>query len=49
VILYLTVGSHSIVARVDAHTGAKMGQQIDVVFNMQKMHLFDPQTQEAIV
>ena len=49
VILYLTVGSHSIVARVDAHTAAKMGQQIEVVFNMRKMHLFDPQTQEAIV
>src|SRR3972149_8258957 len=28
VILYLTVGSHSIVARVDAPTAAKMGQQI---------------------
>jgi len=49
VILYLTVGPHSIVARVDAHSAAKMGQQIEVVFNMRKMHLFDPQTQEAIV
>ena len=49
VILYLTAGSHSVVARVDAHSGAKMGQQIDVVFNMRKMHLFDPQTQQAIV
>jgi multiple sugar transport system ATP-binding protein len=49
VILYLTVGSHSIVARVDAHTQAKMGQQIEVVFNMRKMHLFDPQTQAALV
>ena len=49
VILYLTVGPHSIVARVDAHSVAKMGQQIEVVFNMQKMHLFDPQTQEALV
>jgi multiple sugar transport system ATP-binding protein len=49
VILYLTAGSHSIVARVDAHTQAKMGQQIEVVLNMRKMHLFDPQTQAAIV
>jgi multiple sugar transport system ATP-binding protein len=49
VILYLTVGAHSIVARVDAHTQAKMGQQIEVVFNMRKMHLFDSQTQAAIV
>ena len=49
VILYLTVGPHSIVARVDAHSVAKMGQQIEVVFNMRKMHLFDPQTQGALV
>jgi len=49
VILYLTAGAHSIVARVDAHTQAKMGQEIEVVFDMRKMHLFDPQTQGAII
>lgn len=49
VILYLTAGAHSIVARVDAHTQAKMGQTIDVVFDMRKMHLFDPTTQQAII
>lgn len=49
VILYLTAGSQSIVARVDAHSQAKMGQRIDVVLNMRKMHLFNPTTQEAII
>lgn len=49
VILYLTAGSHSIVARVDAHTQAQMGRSIEVVFDMRKMHLFDAQTQEAIL
>jgi len=49
VILYLTAGSHSIVARVDAHSQAKMGQTIDVVLNMRKMHLFNATTQEAIL
>ncbi|MDQ7844356.1 MAG: sn-glycerol-3-phosphate ABC transporter ATP-binding protein UgpC [Armatimonadota bacterium] len=49
VILYLTAGAHSIVARVDAHTQAKMGQEIEVVLDMRKMHLFDPQTQQAIL
>jgi multiple sugar transport system ATP-binding protein len=49
VILYLTVGQQSIVARVDAHSQAKMGQTIDVVLNMRKMHLFNPKTQEAII
>jgi multiple sugar transport system ATP-binding protein len=49
VILYLSVGPHTIVARVDAHTDARMGRQTEVVFNMRKMHLFDPQTHRAIV
>jgi len=49
VILYLTAGSQTLVARVDARSEAKMGQSIEVVFNMRKMHLFNPQTQEAII
>ncbi len=49
VILYLTVGGHSIVARVDARTTAKMGDTIEVVCNMRKLHLFDPATQAAIL
>ncbi len=49
VILYLSSGSHSIVARVDAHSEAKMGQSAEVVFNMRRLHLFDPQTHQAIV
>jgi multiple sugar transport system ATP-binding protein len=49
VILYLATGPHSIVARVDAHSQARMGQQAEVVFDMRKLHLFDPQTHRAIV
>jgi multiple sugar transport system ATP-binding protein len=49
VILYITAGAHSIVARVDARSVARMGQPIEVVFNMRKMHLFNPVTQEAIL
>jgi multiple sugar transport system ATP-binding protein len=49
VILYLSSGAHSIVARVDAHSQARMGHDAEVVFNMRKMHLFDPQTHAAIV
>ncbi|MGH2349016.1 MAG: ABC transporter ATP-binding protein [bacterium] len=49
VILYLTAGTSSIVARVDARTKAKMGDTIEVVCNMRKLHLFDPETQQAIV
>ncbi|MBI3997995.1 MAG: sn-glycerol-3-phosphate ABC transporter ATP-binding protein UgpC [Armatimonadetes bacterium] len=49
VILYLSSGPHSIVARVDAHSDAKMGAMAEVVFNMRKLHLFDPQTHQAII
>src|SRR5438093_3346286 len=49
VILYLTAGAHSIVARVDARTQAKMGDNVEVVVNMRKMHLFNPETQQAIL
>ncbi len=49
IILYLTAGEHSIVARVDAHSQAKMGQQTEVVLNMKKMHVFNPETHAAIL
>jgi multiple sugar transport system ATP-binding protein len=49
VILYLTAGSHTLVARVDAHTQARMGQATEVVFNMKKMHAFNPETHAAIL
>jgi multiple sugar transport system ATP-binding protein len=49
VILYLSTGPHVIVARVDAHSEARMGHETEVVFNMRRMHLFDPQTHEAII
>ncbi len=49
VILYLTVGGQSIVARVDARSQAKMGASVEVVVNMRKMHLFSPDTQQAII
>ena len=48
-ILYLTAGAHSIVARVDARTQARMGDSVEVIFNMRKMHLFNPETQQAIL
>src|SRR6516225_9217417 len=34
IILYLTAGEHSIVARVDAHSQARMGQTAEVVMDM---------------
>src|SRR5512136_2642381 len=46
--LYITTGEHSFVARVDPRTKAAMGQRTQVVFNMGNMHLFDPDTEQAI-
>ncbi len=49
VILYLDAGGHSLVARVDAHTRAKMGDEVVVALDLRKMHLFNAQTHEAII
>jgi multiple sugar transport system ATP-binding protein len=46
--LYLRSGEHSYVARVDPRTRVTMGQRVQVVFNMGNMHLFDPDTEQAI-
>ncbi len=42
IFLYLVVGDHNFVARVDPRTRVKMGEQMRVAFNMDNMHIFDP-------
>ena len=49
IILYLTSGDHNIVARVDARSQARMGQSAEVVLDMKKMHVFNPDTHAAIL
>ena len=46
---YLTAGSHSFVADLEAETGARDGEPLEVVFDMAKVHLFDPGTEAALV
>ena len=46
--LYLTCGVHSLVATIDAETVAKDGEALDVVLDLSKTHLFDPDTEQAI-
>ncbi|MDQ2800358.1 MAG: sn-glycerol-3-phosphate ABC transporter ATP-binding protein UgpC [Armatimonadota bacterium] len=48
VTLYLRAGSHGLVAAIDAETGAKDGETLDVVVDMDKTHLFDAHTEHAI-
>ena len=49
VYLYLNTGRHTFIARVGAHDRPKVNQEIDVVFDMSKVHFFDKNTEETIV
>lgn len=40
VILQIVLGKATIVAQVDSHTRANLGKEIDLVVDMEKMHLF---------
>jgi len=42
IFLYLVNGDHNFIARVDPRTQAAFGTEIDVVFNMDNYHIFDP-------
>jgi multiple sugar transport system ATP-binding protein len=48
IFLYISCGEHNFVARVDPRTACRMGDQTQVVFNMDNMHLFDPETEKAV-
>lgn len=48
IFLHLSTGTHSFVARVNAHDTAKENQDLQVVFDMTKAHFFDPETEATI-
>lgn len=48
-ILHVKVGEDTITARVDPKTQAKEEQKIDLVFDMTMMHVFDKETEKAII
>jgi multiple sugar transport system ATP-binding protein len=49
VYLYLNTGRHTFIARVGAHDKPRLNQDMDVVFDMSKVHFFDKDTEETIV
>jgi multiple sugar transport system ATP-binding protein len=49
VCLYLNTGKHTFIARAGAHDRPAVNQNMDVVFDMSKVHFFDKKTEEAIV
>ncbi len=48
VFLYLRSGDKNYVARVDPRTQARIGHDVNVAINMDNMHLFDKETEQAI-
>jgi multiple sugar transport system ATP-binding protein len=46
---YLAAGRDSLIADLDAETQARDGDPLDVVFDMSKTHLFDPETEVALI
>ena len=42
VILQITLANKTVVAQVDSHTRAALGRKIELVVDMEKMHLFSP-------
>jgi len=48
-LLHLDVDGTHVVARVNPRTKAKAGEKVDVVFDTNKLHLFDPETEVTIL
>lgn len=49
VYLYLTTGLHSFIARVGGHAKPVINQDMDLVFDMSKVHFFNRDTEKTIV
>jgi multiple sugar transport system ATP-binding protein len=47
--LYLTTGKSPFIARVDAHVQAQIDEVKPFLFNLDKCHFFDTETEEAII
>lgn len=48
IFVYLNSGDHNYVARVDPRTSIKMGDNVQMAFNMANMHIFDRDTEQAV-
>jgi len=48
VYLYMVSGNKNYIARVDPRTVARVGQEVELYFNMDNMHVFDRDTELAI-
>ncbi|HTP01321.1 MAG TPA: sn-glycerol-3-phosphate ABC transporter ATP-binding protein UgpC [Anaerolineales bacterium] len=48
ILLYLLTGKNTFVARVDPRSKMRVGDQVQVAFDMDKFHVFDAATEKAI-
>jgi len=48
-LVYGTVGDDAIVARVDSHVKIRRGERLQLGIDMQRIHLFDAQTGQAVL
>ncbi|MFA6378448.1 MAG: sn-glycerol-3-phosphate ABC transporter ATP-binding protein UgpC [Candidatus Omnitrophota bacterium] len=49
VYLYLNTGRHNFIARVGAHNRPEVNREMSLVFDMNKVHFFDPKTEKTII
>ena len=49
IFVYLQSGGNSFLGRVDPRTSARPGLELQVAFDMNSMHVFDPETEASIV
>jgi len=48
VVLYLVSGNSNYVARVDPRSRYRVNDQVQIAFNMDRFHIFDVETEQAI-
>jgi multiple sugar transport system ATP-binding protein len=48
IFVYLKAGEHSFVARVDPRSRYRVDDEVQMVFNMENMHIFDTETEKAV-
>ena len=46
--LYLLSGAHAFIARVDPRSRARVGNSVRLTANLDRLHFFDPQTQQTV-
>jgi len=49
IFIYLASGKHSLVGKMDSRTQVKVKENIEVVIDMEKTHIFDPEALLIIV